>query len=51
MKDFKLIFFKYKKYYNFMIVYKLKKKEFKYFKLFLGVIGLKVLKVSIINGV
>ena len=50
MKDFKPIFFKYKKYHNFMIVHKLKKKEFKNFKLFLGVMGLKALRASTING-
>jgi len=50
MKDFKPIFFKYKKYHNFMIVHKLKKKEFKHFKLFLGIMGLKALKASIINS-
>lgn len=33
-----------------MIVHKLKKKEFKHFKLFLGIIGLKALKANIING-
>ena len=50
MKEFKPIFFKYKKYHNFMIVHKLKKKEFKHFKLFLGVMGLKALRASTING-
>ena len=50
MKDFKPIFFKYKKYHNFMIVHKLKKKEFKHFKLFVGIMGLKALKANIING-
>lgn len=33
-----------------MIVHKLKKKEFKHFKLILGIIGLKSLKSNIING-
>ena len=33
-----------------MIVHKLKKKEFKHFKLFLGVMGLKALRASTING-
>lgn len=50
MKEFKPISFKYKKYHNFMIVHKLKKKEFKHFKLFVGIMGLKALKASIING-
>lgn len=50
MKEFKPIFFKYKKYHNFMIVHKLKKKEFKHFKLFLGIMGLKALKASTINS-
>ena len=50
MKDFSPNFFKYKKYHNSMIVHKLKKKEFKHFKLFIGVIGLKAIKSSIING-
>jgi len=50
MKDFKPIFYKYKKYHNFMIVHKLKKKEFKHFKLFLGIMGLKALKASVINS-
>ena len=50
MKDFKPIFFKYKKYHNFMIVQKLKKKEFKHFRLFIGIMGLKTLKANVING-
>ena len=50
MKDFSPNFFKYKKYHNHMIVHKLKKKEFKHFKLILGIIGLKSLKSNIING-
>lgn len=49
MKDFKPIYFKYKKYHNNLIIDKLKKKEFKHFKLIIGVIGLKALKSSIIN--
>lgn len=48
--NFKPNFFKYKKYHNSLIVHKLKKSEFKHFKLTLGVIGLKALKSSIING-
>lgn len=50
MSNFKPNFFKHKKYHNSMIVHKLKKKEFKHFKLILGVIGLKAVKSSIING-
>jgi large subunit ribosomal protein L16 len=50
MKDFKPIFFKYKKYHNSMIIHKLWKKEFKHFKLFIGIIGLKALKSNIIDG-
>jgi len=50
MKDFSPNFFKYKKYHNHMIVHKLKKKEFKHFKLIIGVIGLKSLRSDIING-
>lgn len=43
MKEFKPQFFKYKKYHNVMIINKLKKKEFKHFKLRTGVLGLKAL--------
>jgi hypothetical protein len=50
MSDFKPNFFKYKKYHNSMIVHKLKKKEFKHFKLIIGIIGLKALNSNIING-
>ena len=50
MNDFKPTFFRYKKYHNNMIVDKLKKKEFKHFKLMLGVMGLKALRSNIING-
>ena len=50
MKEFKPIFFKYKKYHNSMITHKLKKKEFKHFKLFTGIIGLKALNSNIIDG-
>ena len=50
MKDFNPNFFKYKKYHNNMIVKKLKKREFKHFKLILGVIGLKSLRSDKING-
>jgi hypothetical protein len=50
MKEFKPILFKYKKYHNFMIVNKLKKKEFKHFKLIRGVLGLKVLYSSVIDS-
>jgi hypothetical protein len=51
MKEFKPIFFRKKKYHNNMITHKLKKKEFKHFKLILGTIGLKALKSNIINGI
>lgn len=51
MKDFKPLFFKYKKYHNYMIMDKLKKKEFKHFKLILGEMGIKALKASKINGI
>lgn len=33
-----------------MIVQKLKKKEFKHFRLFIGIMGLKTLKANVING-
>lgn len=50
MNQFIPNFFRYKKYHNHMIVDKLKKKEFKHFKLILGCIGLKALRSDIING-
>ncbi len=50
MKDFKPLFFKYKKYHNSMIIHKLKKKEFRHFKLFIGIMGLKALNSNIIDG-
>lgn len=50
MKDFNPIFFKFKKYHNYLIVHKLKKKEFKHFKLIIGNIGLKALKSYTINN-
>ena len=50
MKDFKPKIFKYKKYHNNLIIKKLKKKEFKHFKLILGCIGLKALKSSVISS-
>jgi len=49
MKNFKPNFFKYKKYHNHLIVNKLKKKEFKHFKLIIGIIGIKALASSTIN--
>lgn len=50
MQDFKPIKFKYKKYHNFLIFKKLKKKEFTHFKLKRGIVGLKILSSSIINS-
>lgn len=50
MKEFKPLDFKYKKYHNFMIVNKLKKKEFKHFKLIKGTLGLKTSFSSIIDS-
>ena len=50
MNNFRPNSFKYKKYHNSMIVHKLKKREFKHFKLILGIICLKALRSSIING-
>jgi len=44
------LFFKYKKYHNYMIINKLKKKEFKNFKLILGYYGLKAMISSEITG-
>ncbi len=41
MKELKPLDYKYKKYHNNMIVNKLKKKEFKHFKLKKGILGLK----------
>ncbi len=43
MKELKPQKHKYKKYHNFLIMNKLKKKEFKHFKLIKGFIGLKCL--------
>jgi len=51
MKELKPLEFKYKKYHNFMIVKKLKKKkEFKHFKLKKGIFGLKCLYSDIIDS-
>jgi len=50
MKDLKPLEFKYKKCHNFMIVKKLKKKEFKHFKLKRGLFGLKCLHSGIIDS-
>lgn len=50
MKEFKPIKFKYKKYHNFLIFRKLRKKEFRHFKLLRGDIGLKVLSASVLNS-
>ena len=50
MNEFKPNFFRYRKYHNNMIVKKLKKKEFKHFKLVLGSMGLKALRGDTING-
>lgn len=49
MKEFKPSELKYKKYHNNIIVNKLKKKEFKHFKLYRGMLGLKVLYSSVIT--
>jgi ribosomal protein L16/L10AE len=43
MKELKPLEYKYKKHHNFMVVNKLKKKEFKHFNLKKGIIGLKAL--------
>lgn len=50
MNNFQPNFFRYKKYHNHMIVDKLKKKEFKHFKLMLGIMGLKALRSNKITG-
>lgn len=50
MKEVKPIKFKYKKYHNFLIFKKLKKKEFKHFTLKHGVVGLKILYSNVINS-
>ena len=50
MNNFQPNFFRYKKYHNHMIVNKLKKKEFKHFKLMLGIMGLKALRSNKITG-
>ena len=50
MKELRPKIFKYKKYHNFLILNKLKKKEFKHFKLIRGVLGLKVLYSSVIDS-
>jgi hypothetical protein len=50
MREFKPIISKYRKYHNNMIVNKLKKKEFKHFKLILGILGLKALSSNTINS-
>jgi len=43
MKELKPLEFKYKKYHNYMVIKKLKKKGFKHFKLRKGLFGLKCL--------
>lgn len=48
--EYKPTDFKYRKYHNRMVVNKLKKKEFKHFKLILGIMGLKALRSNKING-
>jgi len=50
MKEFKPLEFKYKKYHNFMIINKLKKKEFKHFFLKKGIMGLKAISSNIIDS-
>jgi len=51
MKDFKPLFSKYRKIHNNILISKLKKKEFKHFKLVIGEMGLKALRASKINGI
>jgi len=50
VQEFKPIKFKYRKYHNFLIFKKLKKKEFTHFKLKEGDFGLKIGRSSIINS-
>jgi hypothetical protein len=50
MKELKPLIFKYRKCHNFLIVNKLKKKEFKHFKLKKGFLGLKSLNADIIDS-
>lgn len=50
MQEFQPIKFKYKKYHNFLIFRKLRKKEFRHFKLLRGDIGLKVLSGNVITS-
>ncbi len=50
MQEFRPAKFKYKKYHNFLIFKKLKKREFQHFKLLKGVIGLKILYSNSINS-
>lgn len=50
VKELKPLDFKYKKYHNFIIVKKLKKKEFKHFNLKKGILGLKASYSDIIDS-
>lgn len=50
MKELKPLKYKYKKYHNFIIVKKLKKKEFKHFNLKKGILGLKASYGDIIDS-